>query len=178
MKKIFRKYIFLILSAAIIPILIINFFLTVFTIRDEKLNTFTTKLEQVIHTMEENQTELDSIKSTLNEDYLTRARAAAYVIEQNPDLLKETDELKNLAGLLEVDELHIINKNGVIEYSSVPKYIGLDFHKGKQTQEFLSILSSDNPDAYIVQEAQPNAAENKMMKYVGVSRKSKKELFR
>ena len=174
MQKIFRKYIILIMSASIVAILIINFFINMYSLESQQLTTFNTKIDQIIHTMENNQRELDSLKANLDEDYLTRAKAAAYVVDKNPEVIESVSELQNLAKLLDVDELHIIDEKGVIAYSSVPQYIGLDFHKGEQTKEFLSILEDYDEDKYVIQESQPNAAEGKMMKYVGTARIGKK----
>lgn len=176
MQKIFKKYTIIIMSIAVLSILVINFFLSENALRGRQLETFHAKIDQVIQTMENNQTELASIKKNLDEDYLTRARAAAYVVEKNPGVLDSVEELENLASLLNVDELHVTESDGIIRYSSVPKYIGLDFHNGKQMRGFLPILESAGGDEYIIQEAQPNTAEKKMMKYVGVSRKGVKGL--
>lgn len=170
MQKIFRKNIGIIMTAAIMTILVINFITTAYSLQKQQLETFNMKIDQVIHTMENNQIELVSIKANLDEDYLTRAKAAAYVIEKNPEILGNVQELKNLAALLDVDEVHVIDGEGIITDSSVPQYIGLDFHDGEQTRGFLPILESADENAYIIQEAQPNAAEGKIMKYVGVAR--------
>lgn len=176
MRKTFKKYTIIIITIAIFSILTINFYLSVNTLENQQLDTFNTKIDQVIHTMENNQAELDSIKENLDEDYLTRAKAAAYVIEKNPEVLDSVEELQNLAALLDVDELHVTESDGIIRYSSVPHYIGLDFHNGQQMRGFLPIIESDSNDKYIIQEAQPNTAEGKMMKYVGISRKGVKGL--
>ena len=42
-----------------------------------------------------------------------------------------------------------------------------------QTRPFLAILESDDEDAYLIQEARPNAAAGKIMQYIGVARKNK-----
>lgn len=174
MQKIFRKYTVFIMTVAIFSILIVNFVITVYWFQRQQLAAFNNKIDQVIHTMENNQEELETIKNNLDEDYLTRAKAAAYVLERNQQVLKSVLELKNLARLLDVDEIHIIDGDGILVYSSVPKYIGMDFHGGEQTGEFLSILDSEDENAYVIQEAQPNTAEGKIMKYVGVARKGQK----
>ena len=44
---------------------------------------FSAKIEQVIHTLENNEEELALLNENLGEDYLTRARAAAYVLERH-----------------------------------------------------------------------------------------------
>lgn len=174
MQKIFRKYIFIVMSISLITILLINFFLSSKTLQSQQIKTFNLKIDQVIRTIENNQIELESLKSSLDEDYLTRARAFAYVIEKNPSIIESVSELKELATLLDVDELHVSDSNGIIAYSSVSQYVGLDFHDGEQMRAFLPILESDDPNKYIIQEAQPNTAEGKIMKYVGVARKEQK----
>lgn len=174
MQNILRKYTCIIVTTAIFSILIINFAITFYSLQSQQREAFNYKIDQVIHTLENNQTELASIKNNLDEDYLTRAKAAAYVLERNQEVLKNVFELRNLAELLDVDEVHIIDGDGILIYSSVPKYIGMDFHDGEQTSGFLPILESDDEDAYVIQEAQPNTAEGKIMKYVGVARKGEK----
>ena len=174
MQKIFRKYTVFIMTVAIFSILVVNFLITVYWFQKQQLSVFNYKIDQVIHTIKNNQEELATIKNNLDEDYLTRARAAAYVLERNQEVQKSVPELKNLAKLLDVDEIHIIDGDGILIYSSVPKYIGMDFHDGEQTEEFLSILDSEDENTYVIQEAQPNTAEGKIMKYVGVARKGEK----
>lgn len=177
MRKIFRNYMVIIITIAILAILVINFFMIATSTRKRQLNTFNGKIDQVIHTMEENKIELEAINRNLDEDYLTRARAAAYVIERNPEVVESVEELQNLAGLLNVDEVHVIDENGIIVYSSVPIYIGVDFHDGEQTRGFLWLLEDESGKACFAQEAQPNSAEQKIMKYVGVTREGKRGII-
>lgn len=174
MQKIFRKYMITIMTAAICTILVINGMYSMHSIKKQQKEMFDTKIDQVIHILENNQEELKSIKENLDIDYLTRARAAAYVIDKNPELLESETEMKNLAKLLDVDEIHVIDENGILTHSSVPKYEGMDFHEGEQTSGFIPILENYNENAYVIQEAQPNTAEAKVMKYVGVARIGKK----
>lgn len=174
MQKIFKRNAIIIVTLAVVIIEIINGIFLGYSLKRQQFRMFDVKIEQIIHTLENNRGELENIKESLDEDYLTRAKAAAYVFERNEDVLHSVGELQNLAKLLNVDEIHVIDENGIIIYSSVTRYIGLDFEEGEQTREFLSILESDDPEAYLIQEAQPNAAEGRMMKYVGVARKGKK----
>lgn len=96
--------------------------------------------------------ESDNINRTLGNEYLTRAKAAAYVIEKDPSVVDSVEELQYLADLLSVDELHIIDSDGILTASSVPKYIGLNFHDDEQTSPFLTILDGDK-DAYFIQDS-------------------------
>ncbi len=44
----------------------------------------------------------------------------------------------------------------------------------EQTSPFLAMLENDKEEDYLIQEVQPNAADNKIMQYVGVTRKGKR----
>lgn len=174
MQKIFRKSMRYVLIGSVLIIFVISMIVSVTLVKTQKTKEFNRKIDQIITITENNKREIASIKENLNADYLTRARAAAYVVENNADILENVLELKKLVKLLDVDEVHIIDENGVIIYSSVPKYVGIDFHDGRQTRAFLPILESDNKECCVIQEAVPNFAENKIMKYVGVARKDRK----
>ena len=77
MQKIFTKYMVIILTTAIMLILLINFLINWRRLEDQQFNTFQIKIDQIIHTLESNQTELELMNENLNEDYFTRAKAAA-----------------------------------------------------------------------------------------------------
>lgn len=174
MKKIFRKYIIIIMSLSLASLLLITYFLSTKTVESRRFDTFNLKIDQVVQSIENNQHELKLLKNSLDDDYLTRAKAFAYIIEKEPAILESVSELQKLSVLLDVDELHVSDSKGIIAYSSIPKYIGLDYHNGEQMSGFLPILYSDDPNVFVNQDAQPNTAESKIMKYVGVARKDKK----
>lgn len=97
MLKTFIRYAFFIITSAILIIFFINFLLTLHTLKAQQFNTFYTKSEQVIHTLETNQEERSIIQANLDEDYLTRAKAAAYIFETQQDVTKNVKEMRYLA---------------------------------------------------------------------------------
>lgn len=171
MQKTFNKYTVFIITTAILVILFINFLINLHLLTSQQFDTFDAKIEQMIHTLENNQMELNLLRESLDEDYLTRARVAAYVLERQKEVAMSVPQMQYLADLLDVDELHIIDENGIIAAASVPQYVGIDMADHEQTRAFLPLINNDDKDAYLIQEAQPNAAENKIMQYVGVARK-------
>lgn len=173
MQKTFIKYTVFIITMAIFVILFINFLLNLHLLESQQFDTFYTKTEQMIHTLENNQLELDLLKESLDEDYLTRAKAAAYVLDRPEDASMDVGQMQYLADLLNVDEVHVIDENGIIVSSSVSKYVGFDMTVHDQTRPFLELIGRGAEDAYLIQDARPNAAEDKIMQYVGVARKEK-----
>lgn len=174
MQKTFIKYVVVILTSAIFMILIINVLLSKHSLEIQQFNSFQAKIEQVIHTVDNNRRELELLKRNLDEDYLTRARAAAYVVDRQEDVSMDVSKMQYLAQLLDVDELHVIDENGIIVSASVSEYVGIDMADHAQTRPFLDLLESDNEDAYLIQDPQPNAAAGIIRQYVGVARKGKR----
>lgn len=125
MQKIFTKYMVIILTAAIMLILFINFLFRWHTLEEQQFDAFHIKIEQIIHTLENNQMELELMNDNLNEDYLTRAKAAAYVLDRQEEVVMDVSQMQYLAKLLNVDELHYIDENGMIASASVSQYIGI-----------------------------------------------------
>ena len=172
MQKIFTKYISCVVTIALLTILVLNWVLLQRSAREQMVENSVLKLDQIARTLENNEVELKNLKESLDEDYLTRAYAFAYIVQQNPDVLNSQGELEQIAKLLNVDELHVIDENGILFAGSIPKYFGMDFHDTDQTKEFLSIL--DDPESYLVQDIRPNGYEQKVFQYIGVARKDQK----
>lgn len=174
MQKTFIRYTFAIMTSAILLILLVHFLFSLNMLEEQQYDTSYIKTEQMIHTLENNRAELQQLNESLDEDYLTRAKAAAYVMDRIQYVSMDVSQMQYLADLLNVDELHVIDENGIIVCASVEKYIGIDMDDHPQTREFLALLESDEETPYLIQDTQPNAAEDKIMKYVGVARKSQK----
>lgn len=174
MQKTFIKYTFFIVTAAILLILFVHFLFNLNILEQQQYDTFYAKTEQMIHTLKNNREELDQLNESLDEDYLTRAKAASYVMDRQQEVSIDVEQMQYLADLLNVDELHVIDEKGIIVSASVPEYVGIDMDDHEQTREFLALLDSEEEDPYLIQEERPNAAEGKVMKYVGVARKGQK----
>ncbi len=172
MNRILKKYLFSIMLISLCVIMAVDYFLVSSSLVHDRTYLFSEKLNQLVAVLQGNAVEMETLVDSLNEDYLTRAQAFAYLIEKDATILEDQDELQRIAGLLNVDELHVSDEIGRIAYSTVPQYVGLDFHGGEQMRGFLPVL--DGEAEYVVQDVQPNTAEGKMMQYVGVRRPDRK----
>lgn len=168
MQKIFKKYLFFILMIAMSLLLLLGYTYIINNLVLERNKLSNEKLNQITATIESNEVELDALTQSLDESYLLRARAVAYLIEKDASILEDVSQLQRITELLDVDDVHVTDENGIIAYSSVPENIGLDFHENEQTLGFLPILYGEKD--YVIQEIRPNAAEGKLMQYIGVKR--------
>ena len=71
-----------------------------------------------------------------------------------------------VAEKYQVAEISFVDENGIIKMSSVPEYIGFDMHSGKQSADFLCLLSDETE---YVQEYGPIARDADIKrKYAGI----------
>lgn len=106
-------------------------------------------------------------RSELDKKNTSLAWGVAELIAENPDRM-ETDSLAAYAQLLNVDEIHVTDANGVLMYGNIPDFFGFDFRETDQTRPFLFLLESN--DASYVQEPEARGTDGLAFQYVGVSR--------
>lgn len=121
---------------------------------------------QIRQILAENELQLHMTKNDFKNSCLTRAKAAAYMVQQQPDIVKDSAELNRIAKLLQVDELHVFDKTGTIYAGTEPRYWGYQFQSGEQMQYFLPMLKDRSLE--LCQDMMPNTAENRLMQYAAV----------
>lgn len=107
------------------------------------------------------------IKMEMGRSYLPVARTIAYIINQNPSLLnsEKLDKLsKELGGL---DEISVVDSDGIIRNSSTDDHIGYDMNTAEQSREFLDLINGNKEE--LVQPPQPRG-DGDLYQYVGVKR--------
>ncbi len=126
-----------------------------------------------VTTMEDLNVQIDMVQhdtramvAALNHDYLRITRSLAHLIHRDPSV-RDVRFLQELAEYLEVDEVHIIDRNGILAAGTNPDYFGLDFGSNDQTRPFLDIL--DDPELELAQDPWPRAVDGKLFQYIGVA---------
>lgn len=70
--------------------------------------------------------------STLDEKNLDLTKAIAEIIKNNPQAL-ETRNMDDLAKSIGVDEIHVMDKSGVLLHGNIEGFFGFDFNTSEQT---------------------------------------------
>lgn len=120
-------------------------------------------LDQAVDIIEKNQKNEDDMIQSLKEDYIVRAKAVSYIIDAKPEAEKNITELKKIADLMSIDEIHIFDKKGKIYSGTEPKYYGYSFDSGEQMAYFKPMLK--NKKLTMCQDVTPNISEGKKMMY-------------
>lgn len=168
MKKNFTKRLSIYMLAAFLVTISAVFVLQ--TVVSQRNNTTSgmAKLEDVKQKLAGNEESIQKLTQNLSEDNLAKTRAFADLIAADNSIIKDTTKLNAVKDRLKVNELHVIDENGIITESTIDAYVGFDMKSGEQSNAFMVIV--DDPSIEIAQEPQVNVAEGVVMQYIGAAR--------
>ncbi len=113
--------------------------------------------------LEESRSELIETQEEYRQACLDNAETVAFIIEENHEIINDTEKLQEIAEIIGVDEIHIFDETGKIIAGTVPKYYGYTFDSGSQMAFFKPMLVDKTLS--LVQDITPNTAEGKLMQY-------------
>lgn len=174
MKKIFTKKLFIYMVVAFTVTIAAIFTLQTFTNRRSNMESSKNKLEDVREKLAGNDETIAQLTENLGQNNLAKARAFADMLKTDPSIADDKERLLKIMDRLMVNELHIIDEEGIITSSTVDAYVGFDMKSGEQSNAFMVLV--DDPSLEIVQEPQENVAEGIIMQYIGVPRSDAKGL--
>lgn len=165
-----RLCIVIVVSMAAIAVL--SLYLQIKSAKEIMYSNAELRINQVAEILEQNDEEIEKLKENLKEDNFIRAKAAAYIVQNHPEVIGDLEEIRKIAALLQVDELHLFDTEGRLFAGSEPKYFNYTFESGEQMKFFLPML--EDQTLQLCQEVMPNTAENKLMQYIAVWREDHK----
>ena len=168
MKKIFTKRLFIYMLIALLLTISAVFVLQTVITQSNNTSSSQAKLEDVKEKLASNEKNVEELTKNLGENSLAKTRAFADMLAQDPSIANDAKKLNEIKDRLMVNELHIIDKEGIITSSTIDDYIGFDMKSGEQSNAFMAIV--EDPSLEIVQEPQRNVAEGTVMQYIGVAR--------
>lgn len=168
MKKRIAVRLCMVIIVSMCAVMILNYYLQVKSAKEVMATNSALRFNQIGEILEKNDAEMEILRGNLQEDYFIRARAAAYIVQNNPDVIGDLEETRKVAALLQIDELHFFDTEGRLFAGTDPQYYDYTFYSGEQMQFFLPML--EDHDLQLCQEVMPNTAESKMMQYIAVWR--------
>lgn len=162
-KKIGLWRLWVVVGIVILMMLLIVYLSLSNTKRDQAFQTSDLLIDQVKNVIIGNERKEQSLTDSLKESYISKAKAVAYIIDNNPATEYEIDELKRIAKLMSIDEIHLFTAEGEIYSGTVPEYFGYTFDSGDQMGFFKPMLK--DKQLAMCQDVTPNTAESKPMMY-------------
>jgi len=135
---------------------------------DENLSMFSENILTQINHLE---IILDATKQTLSQKHIAIAKSIAFMLDNTAGYLTPRN-LQQLAEPLDIIELSIADRNGIITNSSVPKYIGFDYKSSEITEKYMALANgtlnelSEEPRASVFYDDLPGEINH----YVGLAR--------
>lgn len=169
MKKNFTKRLSMYMLAAFLITITSVFVLQTVVSQRSNTSSSVAKLDDVKEKLAGNEENIRNLTENLSQDNLAKTRAFADIIAADRTIIKSGDKLNEIKDRLMVNELHVIDEEGIITESTIDAYVGFDMKSGEQSNAFMVIV--DDPSIEIVQEPQVNVAEGVVMQYIGVARK-------
>ncbi|MCM1144872.1 MAG: methyl-accepting chemotaxis protein [Blautia sp.] len=174
MEKIFTRRLFVYMLAALLITITAIFGLQTVITQRNNTSSSRDKLENVKEKLISNEDNIQRLTNNLSEDNLAKTRAFADMLAADKTLADDAARLNEIKDRLMVNELHVIDEEGIITSSTIDAYVGFDMKSGEQSNAFMVIV--DDPSIELVQEPQVNVAEGVVMQYIGVARKDAKGL--
>ncbi len=174
MKKLFYKRLGICAAITIaIMLLIVDVWMYILA-RTNFFKASTNIVEQMQEHLAERERDIALIEEIQERETLDDARTFAWILAEHPELLTSAAELMKLCRTMGVDELHIIDENGIVINSSNRAYVGFDLASDEQSAEFLEILKDSSLE--LAQETRGNTADGTLIQYSGVTRQDAKGL--
>ena len=174
MKKIFTQRLFCYMLAALLITITAIFGLQTVVSQTGNESASRDKHEAVREKLADNEANIQQLTDNLGQDNLAKTRAFADMLAADKSIYGNAAKLNEIKERLMVNELHIIDEEGIITSSTIDAYIGFDMKSGEQSNAFMVIV--DDPSIEIVQEPQVNVAEGVVVQYIGVARTDDKGL--
>lgn len=168
MKKAITVQLCIVMAVSMIVMAVLSYHLQIKSAKEVMNSNAEIRINQVREILEKNDEEIKKLRKNLEEDYFIRAKAAAYIVQNHPEVIGDLEETRKIASLLQVDELHLFDMEGRLYAGSEPKYFNYTFESGEQMQFFLPML--EDRTLQLCQDIMPNTAEKKMMQYIAVWR--------
>jgi len=164
--KIIRRYLYKITFILIALIIVFLAVVQLLTEQYRNVDDSHRTLSQIEHVLSENKQELEEIRAEYNETCLKNAETVAHIIESTPEVMYDLEELKKIAAMVQIDEIHLFDKTGRIFTGTHPEYYDLTIDSGEQIKFFKPMLTDKS--LKLVQEITPNTAEEKPMQYSAI----------
>lgn len=174
MKKIFTQRLFSYMLIALIITITAIFLLQTGVSQASNTANSRTKLEDVKEKLAANEANIAQLTENLSQDNLAKTRAFADMITADKSIINNKEKMNEIKDRLMVNELHVIDEEGIITHSTIDSYVGFDMKSGAQSNAFMVIVN--DPSIEIAQEPQVNVAEGIVMQYIGVARTDAKGL--
>ncbi|MDO4583965.1 MAG: SpoIIE family protein phosphatase [Planctomycetia bacterium] len=168
MQKTFQKWLFLFVAMAFVVTFALSFYIQTRQAQENARRLIHLKIQDAIEQIDQNSQNQHLQREIRERQSLAKARALAWMIHLSPSLLRDRAEMEKIRQLLDVDELHISDAQGILIFSIPPANQGYNMASREQSRVFLPAIH--DPEFALFQDLQAKGADGKPFQYAGVAR--------
>ena len=175
MKSLFHKWLLLFVILAFGLTFGLSWHLHRKEAKNNALKLLEINLNDIAERVQREEANLQTITEMSAASAIAKTRAFALLIQENPAIMKDPEALKLMRKKLDVDELHVSDKNGKLiaslgnsNYHGKDNYLGFNLASEKQSSVFMQAVT--DPAFELVQEPQYSGADGRLFQYTGVAR--------
>jgi len=137
-KMIFHGWLFLFIVIGFLIVFFVSWFVHSHLAKSAAVDLLRVQLRYASAKIDETQKVLKEIADASSQTALGKARLFARLVELDPSVVQKPEDLEKIKKLLDVDELHVSDENGIL-IASLPNesYIGYDMASKKQSSVFM-----------------------------------------
>lgn len=125
-------------------------------------------ISQVEGTYDQSEESLKSNEELFKNDYLNRVYTIDYILSNNSRENLNIESLEKISELMDIDDIYLIDNNGVIVLSDDESSIGLNLLNSKSAHKFWKLIKSDNSNDYAIDLDAISIIGNEEKIYIGI----------
>jgi len=169
MRRIFQKWLLFFVAVGFCVTFLFSFGIQTWMARSHAETLLSLKIEDVKSQLLANLHNLRVIREECREAALSKARTLAFLLASRPEAAQDPVRLREIAAMLVVDQLLVVDGAGLVAGSPAPEHLGEDLAGYAQMLFFLPLLA--DPALELVQEAAPiGAADAPACQFAAVAR--------
>lgn len=127
------------------------------------------RIEDAKRQVTQNTATLTTLKAMTRASALAKARSMAEMLRLFPGMAVDGEALTREMPILDVDEIHVVDANGVITASTVSKVVGFHMDSTPQSKAFLPVIRGER-SAFVQDPQTRGFSDKQVMQYAGVAR--------
>ncbi|NTW52731.1 MAG: hypothetical protein HGB22_09105 [Chlorobiaceae bacterium] len=156
------------LTATVLLMAVVSFILQSNQALEQTKKEIRLNIDDIQSLIRETKANSNTIRLDSDAQAIAKAHAFSYMIALKPGIVGDALELERIRKLLNVDELNIADRNGILVGSTLGSHIGYDFASSPSSKEFM--LAIYYKDFELAQKPMSKGIEKNLFQYAGVAR--------
>ena len=150
MRKIFQKWLFILIAFAFTFTFGLSIYLQTQQAKEGAEKQIRLKMNEVMEKISSNEAYLAGTCEVAKEEILVRARVVAKTLQLTPKTIDDADLMNEMAGLLGINQLYVIDTHGTVVAAVPRSFKGRDMNTDPMSVQFSRIMTTPSLEVGLV----------------------------